>query len=236
MDGSGEPFGETISISHGRRVYVESSWKASGRLQEYAGGLGTANMRMHTTPAHQPIGSLRTAHPVAARCVPYLYALAAPIAAHRRGVGSHRTLTQSLRRIWQVQQGLPQGPSIASSRPADGFPLARAPSEASCRFDGASRFMATSDRGGHRHPEIPLGPRSACEDRDHQRLWVATDGRRAGARIRTVGQGLLAGRRLAFGGRSFGDQRSARRHVDRHSRRRGPAARGQAPGASYRPS
>jgi ligand-binding sensor domain-containing protein/signal transduction histidine kinase len=98
-----------------------------------------------------------------------------------------RRLTQCLRRIWQVQQGLPQATICCIRQTADGY-LWLGTQTGLVRFDGV-RFTSIRSRGGVSLENLWI--RDLCQDAAG-RLWVATDGagliRLADASARRYGQ------------------------------------------------
>jgi ligand-binding sensor domain-containing protein/signal transduction histidine kinase len=84
---------------------------------------------------------------------------------------SQRRLTQCLRRIWQVQQGLPQATIFSVRQTADGY-LWLGTQTGLVRFDGV-QFTSIRGRGDVSLENVWI--HDLCEDTTG-RLWVATDG------------------------------------------------------------
>lgn len=83
----------------------------------------------------------------------------------------HRTLTQAFRRIWQVQQGLPQATISCILQTREGY-LWLGTSGGLVRFDGV-RFTPLFDHSAKLDDSIWI--RALCQGLDGA-LWIATDG------------------------------------------------------------
>jgi ligand-binding sensor domain-containing protein len=86
------------------------------------------------------------------------------------GLDPHRTLTQYVHRIWQMQQGLPQSTILAIGQSSDGY-LWLGTDAGVVRFDGA-RFTVPDDPSGAALGETWV--RSVWEDQRHN-LWLGTN-------------------------------------------------------------
>src|SRR5580698_3881912 len=80
------------------------------------------------------------------------------------GLDPSRTLTQYVHRVWQTQQGLPEGSIYAIAQTHDGY-LWLGTQAGLIRFDGV-RFETNE--------KLNVWVRSAVEDSQHA-LWVATN-------------------------------------------------------------
>ncbi len=86
-------------------------------------------------------------------------------------IDSHRPLTQSLQRIWQMQQGLPAAPIMSLVQTQDGY-LWLGTQKGLFRFDGI-HFAAP--RGSAEAALDGLWIQDLHQDSDRN-LWIATDG------------------------------------------------------------
>lgn len=102
-----------------------------------------------------------------------------------------RSLTQSLHRIWQIPQGLPQPTIFALRQTGDGYLWLGTP-DGLIRFDGI-RFVTIANFDGVAAAELWVN--DLCDDRDGN-LWIASDGQglirynRAGTVRYTTSDGL----------------------------------------------
>ncbi|HWB00292.1 MAG TPA: two-component regulator propeller domain-containing protein [Pirellulales bacterium] len=88
-----------------------------------------------------------------------------------RALNPDRTLTQCFHRIWQVEQGLPQGSIYALRQSSTGY-IYVGTQAGLVRFDGA-RFVAVRDRDAILADDH-LWVRDLVEDAN-ERFWIATD-------------------------------------------------------------
>jgi signal transduction histidine kinase/ligand-binding sensor domain-containing protein len=130
-----------------------------------------ADMDQQSTSSESAKGP--AALPKYVRIVAVLSALVALVffSSRAEALDPERPLSQCLRRIWQVQQGLPQATIFSICQSQDGF-IWLGTRTGLVRFDGL-RFTMIHDRGGVSLENVWI--QDLCVDSANG-LWIATDG------------------------------------------------------------